>query len=56
MGFGEAISVFYRRSFDFETRSTGSEFWWGKLFRTLVYFLFSWLQALRWKWLTALRR
>jgi len=38
MGFGEAIGAFYRRSFDFETRSTRSEFWWAKLFKTIVYF------------------
>ena len=37
MGVGEAIGAFYSGYFNFETRSTRSEFWWAKLFKTLVY-------------------
>ncbi len=39
MGFGEAIGAFYRGYFNFETRSSRSEYWWPKLFKTLVYFV-----------------
>lgn len=39
MGFLGAIGSFYRRAFDFQTRSSRSEFWWVKLYKTIVYFI-----------------
>jgi len=46
MRFGEAIGAFYGRYFDFETRSTRSEYWWAKLFKTLVYIALGFLSAI----------
>lgn len=40
MGFQDAVKSFYRRFFDFETRSTRSEYWWVQLFMLIVYFIF----------------
>ncbi|MEE9347125.1 MAG: DUF805 domain-containing protein [Robiginitomaculum sp.] len=37
MGFVEAIKSFYNRYFDFETRSSASEYWWVALFHILAY-------------------
>ena len=39
MDFWQAIKSFYGRYFDFETRSSRSEYWWPKLFKSLVYFV-----------------
>ncbi len=36
MGFVEAIKSFYGRYFDFQTRSSRSEFWWIVLFQIVV--------------------
>ncbi len=46
MGFGAAIGAFYSRYFDFEMRSSRSEYWWAKLFKTLVYILLGSLTGL----------
>jgi len=40
MGFQEAIKSFYRRYFDFSTRSSPSEYWWIVLFQMIVYIAF----------------
>lgn len=37
MGFTDAIKSFYRRYFDFSTRSSPSEYWWFVLFTFIVY-------------------
>ncbi len=37
MGFGEAVKSFYKRYFDFEGRSSRSEYWWVALFQLIVY-------------------
>ena len=37
MGFTDAIKSFYRRYFDFSTRSSPSEYWWFVLFQILVF-------------------
>ena len=36
MGFVEAIQSFYERYFDFQTRSSRSEYWWVQLYLIIV--------------------
>ncbi len=37
VGFGEAISLFFRNYVNFEGRASRAEFWWSALFQIIVY-------------------
>ena len=37
IGFGEAVSRFYRNYFNFSGRASRAEFWWPVLMQTMVY-------------------